>query len=70
MAPLAVVGGLVAVQLPVTLRMLWLSRRPAVALHAAVMYLRAFARTFGFLSGLASGAARPGASGNVQHPAS
>jgi hypothetical protein len=40
-----------AVQVPMGVRMVAVSRRPGVLLHVVVMFLRAFARTAGFVRG-------------------
>ncbi len=59
LAPVAVLGVLVAIQLPVAWRMVRLSHRPGVLLHVGVMFLRAFARTGGFVAGLVAPARGP-----------
>jgi glycosyltransferase involved in cell wall biosynthesis len=69
LAPLAVLVTLLGIQLPTAWRMLRASGRPVVLLHIPVMFLRAFARTFGFLSGLGGVAVRSGPSVGVRSAA-
>ncbi len=54
-APLIVLGLLAAIQIPMTVRMVRCSGRLSAATHAGVMFLRAFARTAGFVAGILRG---------------